>query len=262
MSVYARETPLFLRQSVESMFLQSVKPDELVLVIDGPVPAELEDEISALCVRFAITTVPLPENVGLGRALNAGLSKCKNEIVARMDSDDIAFPDRMQMQLSLMQKTGADIISCVVAEFEESTDKITACRLVPQTHQEIMRYVRKRNPFNHPAVVYKKSVIQKVGGYQDFSFFEDYELFARALVNGAVGANVQQPLLYMRAGNAMYNRRGGKEYAKKMHRFYKRLRELGLSGIKESITCVLPRTVVALLPNGIRRFVYQKLLRG
>ncbi|MEE1279959.1 MAG: glycosyltransferase [Oscillospiraceae bacterium] len=261
MSVYEKEEPLFLRQSVESMFAQSVLPEQFVLVIDGPVPEALESEINVLCERFDITLCPLSQNVGLGKALNAGLSVCRNEIVARMDSDDIAFPDRIEMQLELMQRENADIVSAVVAEFEQSTDRVTAARLVPETHDEIMKYVRKRNPFNHPAVVYKKSVVESVGGYQDYPLFEDYELFARALANGAVGANVQQPLVYMRAGSGMYDRRGGREYAKKILRFYKRLRQLSLCGFKENITCVLPRAAVALAPAPVRRFVYKIFLR-
>lgn len=261
MSVYEKEEPLFLRQSVESMFAQSVPPEQFVLVIDGPVPDALMCEINSLAERFDITLCPLSQNVGLGKALNEGLSVCRNDIVARMDSDDIAFPDRIEMQLELMQRENADIVSAVVAEFEESTDKVTAVRLVPETHQEIMRYVRKRNPFNHPAVVYKKSVIESVGGYGDYLLFEDYELFARALSKGARGANVAQPLVYMRAGSGMYDRRGGRDYAKKMLRFYKRLHELGLCSFKENITCVLPRAAIALAPAPVRRYIYKTFLR-
>lgn len=262
MSVYAKENPQYLRESVESMFSQSVKPSQFVLVIDGPVPQNLQNEIESLCEKFKITLCPLPQNVGLGRALNEGLKFCENDIVARMDSDDIAFPDRMYFELSLMLEKDADIVSSTVAEFEESCDKVTALRIVPETHAQIMKFVRKRNPFNHPAVVYKKSVIEAAGGYQDYLLFEDYELFARALACGAVGANVQQPLIYMRAGASMYDRRGGKEYAKKMLAFYKRLEELGLCGFKEKIACILPRYLVAVMPNGLRRFVYKTLLRG
>lgn len=262
MSVYAKENPQYLKESVESMFAQSVKPAQFVLVIDGPVPSSLQNEIDSLCEKLPITLCPLSENVGLGRALNEGLKVCENDIVARMDSDDIAFPDRMYLELTLMLQKDADIVSSTVAEFEEDCDKVTALRIVPQTHSEIMKFVRKRNPFNHPAVVYKKSVIVAAGGYQDYLLFEDYELFARALSLGAVGANVQQPLVYMRAGSSMYDRRGGRDYAKKMLTFYKRMTQLGLCSFKEKLTCVLPRYLVAVMPTSLRRFVYKTLLRG
>ncbi len=262
MSVYHREKAEFLRKSVESVFCQSVLPDEFVLVLDGPVGKELLDEIENLKKRFEIKCVSMPENVGLGRALNFGLSHCKNEIVARMDSDDIAKPDRMEKQLILMRKTDADIVSAAVLEFKETPDDADKVRSVPQTHDEIMAFLKKRNPFNHPAVVYKKSVIQSAGGYMDYEFFEDYELFARVLSKGAKAANCVEPLIFMRTGSGMYSRRGGVAYVKSINRFYKKMRALGICGVKEAFLCQAPRAAVALLPTALRRFVYQKFLRG
>ena len=262
MSVYSRENAQFLQESVESIFAQSVLPDEFVLVIDGPVGRELLGEIENLRQRFNIKTFSLKENLGLAKALNYGLSNCKNEIVARMDSDDIAAPDRMEKQLSLMQKSGADIVSAAVLEFKESVEQSDKQRIVPETHDEIMKFVRRRNPFNHPAVVYKKSVIQSAGGYADYEFFEDYELFARALSKGAKGANCIEPLVYMRTGSGMYNRRGGLSYVKKITRFYSKMRALGLCGVKETLLNEVPRVLVALVPTKLRQFVYQKFLRG
>ena len=262
MSVYSREKAQFLRESVESVFKQSVLPSEFVLVIDGPVGKELLSEIENLRQRFGIKTFELKENVGLAKALNFGLSKCQNEIVARMDSDDIAASDRMEKQLLLMQRTGADIVSSAVIEFKESIKDADKQRIVPETHDEIIKFARRRNPFNHPAAVYKKSVIQSLGGYGDYEFFEDYELFARALSHGAKGANSSEPLVFMRAGAGMYKRRGGLSYVKKINRFYKQMRALGLCGIKEVFLCQIPRALVAIVPTKIRQIVYQKFLRG
>lgn len=262
MSVYEKETAENLRQSVESIFAQTVLPSEFVLVIDGKIGVELQNEICALSQKFPIKEVYLPQNLGLGPALNAGLKHCTNEIVARMDSDDIAAPGRLEKQLELMEKTDADIVSCTVSEFEGNIDNVTAVKTVPQTHEEIMRYLRRRNPFNHPAVVYKKSVITSLGGYRDFKFFEDYELFARALCSGYKGANLQESLLFMRAGSAMYDRRGGKQYVSCIRRFYKQMQSLGLCSKKDKLLCVFPRIIIALAPSFLRRFVYKTLLRG
>ncbi len=262
MSVYHREKAEFLRKSIESIYAQSILPGEFILVIDGPVGKELSCEIESIKKRFEIKCVALPENVGLGRALNFGLSHCKNEIVARMDSDDIAKPDRIQKQLRLMHKTDADIVSAAVLEFRETPDDVQKVRSVPQTHDEIMAFLKRRNPFNHPAVVYKKSVIENAGGYMDYEFFEDYELFARALSRGAKGANCSEPLLFMRTGSGMYQRRGGVGYVKSINKFYKKMRALGICGVKEMLLCQAPRAAVALLPTAFRQFVYQKFLRG
>ncbi|MBQ8337897.1 MAG: glycosyltransferase [Oscillospiraceae bacterium] len=262
MSVYHREKAEFLRKSVESIFAQSILPDEFVLVIDGPVGKELFCEIESLKKRFEIKCVELAENVGLGRALNFGLSHCKNEIVARMDSDDIAKLDRMEKQLDLMQKNDADIVSAAVLEFKETPDDAQKVRSVPQSHDEIMGFLKKRNPFNHPAVVYKKSVIENAGGYMDYEFFEDYELFARILSKGAKSANVAEPLVFMRTGSGMYSRRGGVDYVKSINRFYRKMRALGFCSLRETVFCQLPRVIIALLPTAVRKFVYQKFLRG
>ena len=262
MSVYEKETAENLRQSVESIFAQTVLPSEFVLVIDGKIGPQLQNEVSALSQKFMIKEVYLPQNVGLGPALNAGFKHCTNEIVARMDSDDIAMPQRIEKQLKLMEQTGADIVSCAVCEFEGSVDNVTATKTVPQTHEEIMQYLRRRNPFNHPAVVYKKSVIISLGSYNDYKFFEDYELFARALSRGFKGANLKEPLLYMRAGDAMYNRRGGRQYVSCIRRFYKKMECLGLCSKKDKLLCVFPRIIIALATSFLRRFVYKMLLRG
>ena len=262
MSVYEKESPQNLKISVESIFAQTVLPNDFVLVIDGPVGGELEKEINFLKEKYSLNCVALSENVGLGKALNFGLKECKCNLVARMDSDDISKPDRMEKQLALLKMSGADIVSSAVSEFENDPENIISRRLVPKTHEEIMRFVRKRTPFNHPAVVYKKSLVLDAGGYMDYEFFEDYELFARLLKGGAKGANCEESLVLMRTGQGLYLRRGGLRYAKCLIRFYKRMRSLSLCLFKETLTVEMPRIIVALLPSKIRKFVYQKFLRG
>ena len=262
MSVYDQENHLFLRQSIESMFSQTIKPSQFVLVLDGKLTRELYEEIENLKQRYEIETVPLKENIGLAAALNAGLEKCSYEIIARMDSDDISFGDRMEKQLALMDESGADILSAPVLEFEVEPENVTAKKSLPTSHEEILKYIRKRNPFNHPATVYKKSLVQSSGGYSDYGYFEDYELFARMISAGAKTCNANEPLLYMRAGKDMYSRRGGAGYVKKIKRFYKKMSELGFCGLKEKILVVFPRMIIAILPAGVRKFVYEKFLRG
>jgi len=262
MSVYAKENPLFLRQSVESIFSQSIKPSEFVLVIDGPIGEELSKETESLKNRFNLKIAEIENNVGLAKALNFGLEFCSNEIIARMDSDDIAFSNRIEAQLKLMEESKADIISAPVLEFDNSINNITAKKALPISHDEILKYARKRNPFNHPAVMFKKSVILKNGGYSDFPYFEDYELFVRCLLNGAKGENAVEPLLYMRVGNGMYKRRGGKAYVGHTLRFYNHMEKMGMCSIKEKLFCVYPRILVALMPVKLREFVYKKMLRG
>lgn len=262
MSVYEKETPENLKESIESIYSQSVLPNDFVLVIDGPVGKELEKQIQSLNKKYSLNIVYLNENVGLGKALNEGLKKCQCEIVARMDSDDISLPDRIEKQLSLLKSENVDIVSAQISEFESDSTKITGQRNVPLNHEEIIRFVRKRTPFNHPATVYKKSLVLDAGGYMDYEFFEDYELFARLLSLGAKGANCAESLVLMRTGEGLIGRRGGMHYVKCLIKFYKRMRSLNLCSFRETVLVEIPRIIIALLPNKLRKIVYQKFLRG
>ena len=215
MSVYSKEQPRYLRESLESMFNQTVKTNDFVLVLDGPLTDELYGVINEFKDKYRsiLNTVQLDENVGLGRALNIGLKKCKNEIVARMDSDDISLPNRCELQLSeFINNPNLDIVSGIIYEFDGNRDCITSKKTLPIKNNDIYKYAKKRCPFNHPCAMYKKSTVFKAGGYQHFLWFEDYFLWVRMLKNNVEVCNIVEPLLLMRSENEMYKRRGGFKY--------------------------------------------------
>ena len=159
MSVYHREKPEYLRQSMESIAAQTLPTDDFVLVCDGPLGPELEAVIAELQQRFGpvLQVVHLPRQVGLGRALNEGMLHCKNEIVARMDSDDISRPDRCEKELNALLEHGADIVSAGLEEFTDDPARVELLRQPPKTHEEILAFAKKRNPFNHPTVSFTLS---------------------------------------------------------------------------------------------------------
>jgi len=256
MSVYDAENPVNLRQSIDSIKAQDLQPAEIVLVIDGPISAALTEVINSYP---EIKRVQLPENIGLGGALNEGLKHVSYDIVARMDSDDIAFPSRMSKQFNKMSE-GYDLISAPVQEFCGSTSYVTGTRDLPYTQEEIIAYSHKRNPFNHPCVMFRKSAVEAAGGYNsDYPLFEDYDLWIRMLKNGARAANLKDPLLFMRTDEGMYLRRGGRKYASLMLSFHKNLLSTGWTTKKEYLTGALPHAVVCIMPEFIRRAVYQRL---
>ena len=263
MSVYYKEKPEYLRQSIESMLCQTARTDDFVLVCDGPLTPELDAVIDAFDKKnpglFQI--VRLAENGGLGPALNAGLSFCKNDLVARMDSDDIAFPDRCARQLKAFLQTHADIVSGTVIEFDVSPEQETARRVLPAQHDDIVRFARRRNPFNHPCVTFRKAKAEAVGSYQPFSLCEDYFLWVRMLQAGAHGYNIVEPLLYMRAGKGMYRRRAGFSYLKTMLTFRWQLKKMGFSRWSDFIMSSAAQTVSTLIPNSLRRAFYRRFLR-
>lgn len=273
MSVYYKENPVFLAAAIESMLNQTIKTNDFVIVCDGPLSKELDRVIDAYEHQYPglFHIIRLEKNRGLARALNAGIAECRNELIARMDSDDISLKSRIEKQIEKMEEFGADIVSGSVREFsgnmlseeeiETQPECFGGCRRLPCEQKEIVTFAHRRSPFNHPAVLYKKSMIQKSGGYIDYSFFEDYNLWVTMLQNGAVGYNVDEVLVYMRAGREMYKRRGGAAYVKCIARFKKHLRDIGFISTKEYVAGLLGHIVVGLMPNFLRRFLYSKVLR-
>lgn len=264
MSVYYKEQPEYLRAAIESILNQSIKTNDFVLVCDGPLNEGLDDVIAEY-----VTTVPglfnvyrLPRNMGLAKALNHGILQCKNELIARMDSDDISAPDRIEKQICAMRENHADIVGSNIIEFEGTIENTTSMRTVPEHNDEIRAFAKKRSPFNHPSVMYKKTAVIDAGFYEDYRYFEDYNLWATMLLKGYQGYNVQENLLNMRAGADMYKRRGGASYVKCIFRFKNHLRKIGFIGMGEFLTGAFGHALVSLIPNSVRTLIYSKILRN
>lgn len=263
MSVYHKENPEYLRAAMNSIWEQTVKTDDFVLVCDGPLTPELDAVIAEMQEEHPeLTVVRLAKNGGLGNALNEGMKHCKNDLVARMDSDDISRPDRCERQLAVFRDyPEVSIVSGVVEEFTQSTEKIDSRRVLPETHKEILDFARKRNPFNHPCVMYRKAAVEAAGGYKDFYLLEDYYLWIRMLQSNAIGYNIQEPLLWMRAGSDMYKRRSGLRYARSQKALFKYMRDTGWITTGQYIKSSAIRGASSLAPNGLREFVFKKVLR-
>lgn len=263
MSVYFKEQPNNLRQAMESMWNQTVPTDDFVLVCDGPLTDELDAVIEEEQEKFdsVLHVHRLPQNGGLGNALNEGLKVCKNELVARMDSDDISRSDRCEKQLSLFSSySDISFSSGTVSEFVTDPAHPTGKREVPITDEEIRTYSRKRNPMNHPCVMFKKSAVEKAGGYKEtYHLFEDYYLWVRMLMKGYKARNTREVLLDMRSPADMYLRRGGKKYEQDMLQFHKWMKKSGWSSEIDYLTGAVPHAVVCVLPNRVRKLVYEKL---
>lgn len=263
MSVYYKEKPEFLQQAMDSMWEQTVATDDFVLVCDGPLNDGLDAVIEEMERKHPeLHVIRLEKNSGLGNALNEGLKHCKNDLVARMDSDDISRPDRCEKQLAVFQThPEVSVVSGIVEEFTASTENIEARRVPPETQEEIVQFAKKRNPFNHPCVMYKKSAVEAADGYQDFYLLEDYFLWIRMLQKGCIGYNLQKPLLWMRAGSEMYKRRAGWKYAKSQKALFKYMKDSGFIETEQYIKSVAVRTASSVTPNLLREFMFKKAMR-
>lgn len=263
MSLYWRERPEYLRQSLDSIFSQTLKADEIVIVEDGPLTDELYSVLDEYSLVFSeLKRVRLPENKGLGPALNKGLKYCKYELIARMDTDDIAKPKRFEKQIALFKTySQADVISAWIDEFDVCTDNIISTRKIPEFPYEIFKFGKTRCPINHPVVMFRKSAVLFAGGYKPFPLFEDYYLWVRLLLNGAKFYNVQESLLFFRTSNDMYKRRGGFKYAIDEIKFQKLIYKLGYITFPLLIFNITIRFTTRIIPNNIRAWVYKNLFR-
>ena len=265
MSVYKNETVAFFNTAVESLLSQTVPPDEIVLVRDGRVYEELQAAIDGYVTRYPalFTYLPLEENGGLGKALGYGLPHCRNEIVGRMDTDDICLPDRFEKQLDfLASHPEVDIVGGNISEFMGNPEEIVDYRTVPQSHEEIVEYLKSRSPMNHVTVAFRKSAVLKAGSYENFYLFEDWYLWVRLYLDGAKFANLDDVLVNVRVLD-MAKRRGGMKYYRSCKRLLKFMKDKGVIGFGAyTETKVVRFCGYVLLPDGLRKWAYQKFLRN
>ena len=264
MSVYKKEKAEFLKEAIESIQKQSKKTDDFVLVCDGELNESLDKVILDKKEEMGdvLNVIRLKENVGLGKALNYGVQCCKYDLIARMDTDDIAVPNRFELQIKEFIKDN-ELVLCgaQIAEFEDNPQVINGYRKVPLTQKEILKFSKKRNPFNHMTVMFRKQAILDAGKYQEMPYFEDYWLWIRILQKRYVVKNIDKILVNVRAGAEMLDRRGGLSYARASYIFLKATYDSGLICYSEYLVGLVIRISFVMMPTCIRKFLYNKILR-
>ncbi|WP_192894326.1 glycosyltransferase family 2 protein [Rodentibacter pneumotropicus] len=260
MSLYIKENPRFLRECFESLAAQTHQADEIVLVFDGAVTEELEAVVSEFEKQLPLKLVKLPQNQGLGNALNEGLKHCSYNWVFRMDTDDICVPERFAKQVAFIEKYPDTIIfGGQIAEFGENVNDIVAYRRVPVEAQDIVKFTQKRCPFNHMTVAYQKSAVINCGGYEDLQ--EDYYLWIKLVAQGQSVANLPDILVYARVGNGMVGRRRGLNQAKAEWRLFKLKYRLGIQNLASGLFIFILRSASRLLPTSLLKATYNQFLR-
>lgn len=263
-SVYKKEKAEYLKQALQSVVEQTLKPTEIVIVKDGLLTKELDECIEDFQRQHPklLKILSFKENRGLGLALRDGVKACKYEYIARMDSDDISKPDRFEKQFNYLQKhPETALLGTWITEFSKYENKPDTVTKLPYTHQEIIEFAKRRNPFRHVTVVFKKTAVIQSGNYRDFLWFEDYDLFVRILQNGYITANIPEYLVNVRADKDMFARRGGLQYLKQDYRFQKYLKDIGFITWEKYISNIIIRMTVRIIPNKIRSLFYTKILR-
>ncbi|WP_152422009.1 glycosyltransferase [Natrialba chahannaoensis] len=263
-SVYENDDPDHLTIALDSVLDQMEVPSEIVLVADGPLTTELENVIERFRTSHpeVFTLVRLESNQGLGAALRAGLEACSYEFVARMDADDISKPERFEAQISyLLENPDVDVVGSYVGEFRDQPDAIDNVREVPSDSESVARMARFRSPTNHPSVMFRRSSVLEAGNYRPYRSMQDYELWMRMLSQGYTIENIPAVLVKCRAGDGLYERRGGVSYARLEVQLQREFLRMGAISWFEFLRNVAIRIPVRLLPNNVRGWIYRTFLR-
>lgn len=265
-SVYKNDKPEFVRVALDSMLVQqSVKPGEIVLVQDGPVPYDLSHLLLEYKDKYGevLNIIRLDKNGGLGNALKLGVENAKYDIIARMDSDDICLPDRFEKQLAYLKShPECDIVGGQMTEFIDTPANIVGKREVPLTNEEIYQYMKSRCALNHVTVMFRKAAVLKAGNYQDWFWNEDYYLWVRMMMAKCQFANLPDVTVNVRSGADQYARRGGKKYFDSEMGIKKLMLKKGMINRKEYVVNYIQRFIIQLLlPNSLRGWVFRTFAR-
>ncbi|ATZ11960.1 glycosyltransferase family 2 protein [Erwinia amylovora] len=260
-SLYNKEKPENLEQCLESLHQQTLNADEIVLVYDGPVSESLKAVATRWANLLPLVIVPLEKNLGLGKALNAGLERCTHNVVARMDTDDICLPERFEKQISYMESHPEVVLSgAAVIEFDEHGKE--RLKRLPLSNNDIHQFARMKNPFNHMCVVFRKDKVISAGSYQHHLYMEDYNLWLRIMSLGHPVANLPDVLMKVRAGSDMVNKRRGWNYIKSEVQLYRLKLALKQTGFIRGTLYFLIRTMTRLMPVKVMQFLYEKDRKG
>lgn len=256
MSLYYKESTENLDSCFRSLEQQTLQPTEIILVMDGPVGLLLESVVSRWEDKLPIHRVQLEKNMGLGLALAEGMKHCSYEYIARMDTDDICLPHRFQRQMMFMaENNDVALLGAAVIEFDEEGRH--RLKRLPERHADIKHFSRFKNPFNHMSVMFKKSVVEQVGGYQHHLFMEDYNLWLRIIAENFITHNLTDILLNVRAGSGMLKKRRGFNYIKSEVSLFNLKRKLKTASVVNNLAAFLVRVSTRVAPEKFLELLYR-----
>lgn len=262
MAVYLKDNPDYLREAIDSLLNQTLLPNEIVVVRDGPITEELQKVLDEEKEKFPnLVITGYEENKGFGPACRFGVEHCKYDVIARMDSDDVSSPDRFEKQMKCLLEKKVDIVGSWSYIFDQDINNPFAVREPPVEHEDIVKFAKGRAPFIHPTIFAYKKTFTDCGNYNDWRLCEDFDLFVRMLEHGSKGYNIPEYLYNTREDKNFYKRRGGLKYAKGIVAFKKMLYKKHWLTRWQYFKTKWSTIIVALLPNFLRMFIYKKFLR-
>ena len=264
-SVYKNEKPEFLYQSLCSVLVdQTLRPHEVVVIKDGNLSRELDKvlQIYQLMYPYILKVYGYSVNRGLGYSLNFGLKLASNELVFRMDTDDIAIPERFEKQIEAFNdNSNPAIVGSNIEEFHIHPKDYQLIRFVPHNFEQIHKSKWRRNPFNHMTVGFKKSIILSCGGYKTMTGYEDYYLWLRVLKNNN-GCNLPDNLVHARIGNGMIARRHGWPFLINEFKFQYTILSEGFLTFPQFLNNIFTRVLPRIFPQWLLQGIYTNFLRS
>lgn len=262
-AVYHKERPEWFRQALASVFRQTARPDEVVLMEDGPLPEPLEAVVREYeAAEPTLRVVRCPENRGLGIVLNDGLNHCTHDLVARMDSDDVSKPDRFEKQLRAFDEhPEVDLVTAWLEEFTDNPAHPVSVKRLPEHHEELYRYGWTRNPVNHATTMFRRSAVLRAGGYQHFHLMEDYYLWVRMLMQGSRFYCIPEALYSCRIPVDFFARRGGWNYALTEFHLICFMYGVGYITWRRALLNIFLRMPARIFPPRLLSWIYRKFLR-
>lgn len=268
--IYKNNDAQQLRASLDSILRQTLLPNEILVVADGPVSAELEQVVSSF--KFLVSSKNLPievnyqkfeQNEGLGETMRKAVLVAKGDYIARMDADDICLPNRFENQMKRFEEDPTlSVVGGQIAEFDGDVNNITGRRVVPLEHEEIVSYMKSRNGMNHVTTILKKKELIYSGNYQPFFLLEDYYLWIRMIQCGCRFKNINEDVVLVRAGKEQMDRRGGLDYFKRQCEVFKYMLQTNFISLPRFLTNIAERGIVhVLLPVSMRSLFYSAFLR-
>ncbi len=265
MSVYKGENNEYFKASMDSLCNQTYPADEIVLVCDGPLTEELDKSISEYKEKLGdvLKVIQLPENKGTAYCANEGLKHCKNEFIMKMDSDDVCADNRAEKQMGfLSDNPDIDILGSYIEEFKSADNSTIGIRQTPTIHEDIVKFAKRRAPFNNQTLVYRKSIAEKIGGYSnDLLRCEDYDFMVRMLMAGAKSANIPEVLVRYRVNKDNLKRRRNWKNTKSFFAVRKKIYKMGFSSFWDYILPCIGQFMLFITPSCITGLVYKIMLR-
>lgn len=261
-SVYKNDDPNYFNDAVNSLLGQTLLPDEILIIVDGPVGDQIKKQLNEFSKYEVVKVKMLDKNVGRGKARHIAISAAKNDYIAMMDADDISKSDRFEKQMAKISESNADIVGSYIEEFEETPGDKKIIRKVPVTHDQIMKFAKWKQPMNHVTILFKKQAYLSTGGYRGFKMLEDFELFHRMILNGMKFVNIPEVLVYVRFSEKNQSKRSGLSYFKEEYQVLKEMKQSGhMNAVQFILSCFI-RLTTRMMPLSLANKFYTYILRN